>query len=313
TVVLTTHSDVVPAPPGQFGAEYRDGRIWGRGACDAKGSLVAMLFACARARELRDRGRGRVVFAAVVDEECAGIGTKALLCGGLDADAVVVGEPTNLTVAIGHRGAYWRRLTFVGRAAHASDPDAGVNAIYGAARFALAVRALDAELARRAPDPLFGPPRVSANQIHGGVLANVIADRCELVLDRRLVPGESLATADGEIAALAETLVTAEPGVHVRIEDDVRGVPPAATPTDHPVVVAGRAALQALGRPGEPIGFPGGTDLAYFLSRGMPGIVLGPGDLADAHTDGESVAVADVCLASAAYVLTVLQLCEVAP
>ncbi|HEY8449212.1 MAG TPA: M20 family metallopeptidase [Bacillota bacterium] len=313
SLLLTTHMDVVPAGGGQrdlFAPAVEGDRLYGRGACDAKGSLVAMLAACealvALARSSRPPA-GRLLFAAVAAEESGGHGTKHLVAQGIRADYAIVGEPTSLRVALGHKGSYRRRVVFTGRAAHSSDPSRGVNAIYRAARFALAVERWHTEL-QRVSDPLFGSGAASANVIAGGVKVIVIPDRCAVEIDRRLLPGETTAQAEAELLEILEGLRAGDPTLTWTIEDLGMDKEPAAVDREAAVVRALRAAArQVVGRD-EVEAFRGGTDMTFLAAAGIKTAILGPGSIDQAHTADEFVPIEELWQAAAIYALAAWEL-----
>ena len=208
-LLLTGHLDTVPIGENwtrdPFGAEVDGGRLYGRGACDMKGGLAAILGAIV---DLRDRGQepaGDVTLAAVVGEEENSAGTRALVARGIQADCAVLAEPTAMQLVVGNRGLLNFRVLVKGASAHASSPELGHNAITAAARIVLELESVGEELAGR-PHPVFGPPRLTVGTIHGGTRPYVVPDRCEIEVDRRLNPGETAEQVVGEVeAAIART------------------------------------------------------------------------------------------------------------
>lgn len=293
-LLFNSHLDVVPAQdPIQLQPELRDGRLIGRGACDAKGAVAAMLAACARLVGSDRPGAGTLIVAAVADEEVSGLGSRYLVQeGGVRADAAVVGEPTGNRVNLGCRGAYRARVRFFGRAVHSSDPDRGANAVYHAARFVLAVADWQRELARR---PI--PPAAAATVIAGGSKVNIIPDHCEVQVDRRLAPGETVADGERELGDLLEQLRRDDP--ELRWEVEPIGTPKAGVRIEegHPLA---RLALAVTGQERGEF-FRGGTDAPYLAEAGIPAIILGPGSLDQAHTADEWVGVADLHAAAGLY------------
>ena len=300
------HTDTVPLNAGDaghgFSGEVRDGRLLGRGAVDMKGPLAAMAAAlCAVDAALAELGVAAVL-AAVVDEEMESLGAEALVHSRLRADAAVVGEPTSNRVALGHRGLEWLEIDFHGRAAHGGAPERGVNAIAAAARFiALAEeRILPMFAARR--HPLLGPPTLNFGTIRGGDQPSTVAAACTLTLDRRSVPGESYAGIVGELEALLDEVARAMPGLSTslrRLEGGMATLEHVAleTAADHPLARAAFAARRFVtGDAADvPVAFPAWTDGALLATfGGIPTIVLGPGDLADAHSPRESIGVAEL-------------------
>jgi acetylornithine deacetylase/succinyl-diaminopimelate desuccinylase-like protein len=308
TLLLTSHTDTVPVA-GDTGRDLlvpavERGRVYGRGACDAKGSLVAMLAACGIATELAGQAGGfggQIVFAGVMDEESGGAGTKHLAATEPLPDWAIVGEPSDLQPTIGHKGSLRKRLIFLGRAAHSSDPDAGVNAIYGASRFVLEVERWNERLRSRS-HPLYGRAVASANVISGGMKVNMIPDRCSVEVDRRLLPGETGAMALAEIEAIVDELRAGDPELVVHVEDLGAGKPPASIDPLDPLAKALQASAEAVtGRRMPFVGFRAGADMGFLIAAGVPTVMLGPGSIDLAHTADEFVELADIEQAAAIY------------
>ena len=295
-LLLECHLDTVPlgGMADGFAPTVRDGALYGRGACDVKGGLAAMMLALAR-----HAGAARpLVFWGAVDEEHDFSGVRALAGRGLAAAGAVVAEPTGLVPVVAHQGNLRLEVVARGRAAHTARPDLGDNAILHAAR--LVDRLHEGFAARFAGvgHPLSGPARWSATQIATDNPVNVIPDRCRLGVDVRLPPGlDGQAVLDWLERALADAGVPAE----------ARPLRPAdpALDTDPGAAVA-LWALEAsgavLGQPVAPAGAPYSTDASKITAlTGVPAIVLGPGDIAFAHTARERIALAEVAAAVEVY------------
>jgi acetylornithine deacetylase/succinyl-diaminopimelate desuccinylase family protein len=289
---FNTHMDVVPAGEGWSGDAFtlreRDGNLIGRGACDAKGSLAAMLHAMAALAADRCSWSGTLMGVFVADEEVSSRGAKYLAASRPGIDFVVVGEPSGNAPIIAHKGSLRPRVVVRGQTAHSGTPDLGLNAIYQAGLLLPRIAALHARL-RGVTHPLVGSPSLTVTRAEAGIADNIVPDRCALLLDRRLVPGETEADALAVIEAmLAEA---AAEGIAAEIEVLVPTTGgPAETRPDHPIVAA---ALAAAARHGvvdpTPMGFQGACDFVHFRTIGAEGVVLGPGDLAVAHKPDEFV------------------------
>jgi succinyl-diaminopimelate desuccinylase len=302
------HLDTVPAgsadtwsrPP--FAGDVVDGTLIGRGACDMKGGIAAALASAAAIRRAGIEPSGSLWFHLAADEELAGIhGTKVLWERGmLDQDAAIVGEPSELQLALAERGGAWITATAYGTAAHGSQPHRGVNAITSMARLVLRLP----EALPERTHPLIGGPTVNAAMIEGGTAPNVVPDRCVVEIDRRTIPGE---TDPAEVVApferLADAIRAEHPEVHIAFE--VRDWCDAAEgPPDDPIVrLAGEAvAAETDGGPPAVVGFGGITDARYYLNEAViPTVILGPGSLTVAHTADEWVRVDDLVTAARAY------------
>jgi len=282
-VLFVAHLDTVPVegmtiPP--FEGAVRDGCLHGRGACDNKGSMAAMLTAL-RGVAAAGSNHSPIMFAATADEESGYRGVRALVEGGIAARMAIVGEPTRLNVVIAHKGAVRGAITTHGKSAHSSDPTKGANAIYRMAPLLLDLEKLAAELPTRPSHPLVGPPTLSVGTIHGGITVNTVPDRCTIEVDRRLLPGESPEDAAAEIRAIAER--------HGATMVDIFAGGPFEVPADAEVVsCACRAVAAELGE-AHTIGVPFGTEASELMKAGIPTVVLGPGDVAKAHSADECV------------------------
>jgi acetylornithine deacetylase/succinyl-diaminopimelate desuccinylase family protein len=299
-LLFLSHLDTVPLGSRDawevdpFAGHTSDGRLYGRGAADAKGSAAAMLLALrVLAAEAPDVA-AEVAVALVADEETGGQGAQHLLDRGLlAADAVVVGETTDNQVAIAEKGVAWFRLSTRGRTAHASVPYAGVNAAAHLVRWLERLdRRLVPELARRR-HPLLSPPTLSIGTLAGGVAPNVVPDHAEAVVDRRTLPRETVDFAREEI--LAQAAAVGMEGREARASvDTLIAAEPFETPAEATVVQAALAARRALGLAASPVGYQQASDGRFFGARGIPTIVLGPGVAEGTHVPNESVPLAQV-------------------
>jgi acetylornithine deacetylase len=240
-----------------------------------KGGLAAMLGAV---RVLaRDGGldRGHLVFAAVADEEYASIGAEALV-RRWRADAAVVAEPTDLEIAVAHKGFTWIEIESTGRAAHGSRPREGRDAILGMGGVLSRLEALDRELQSRAAHPLLGTPSLHASIVHGGRELSTYPDRCTLQLERRTLPGEPANVALSEV----ETILAAcrrensDVGLSTRALFDRS---PYETPPQHDLPRRLESALAGVGHPARRAGMTYWTDAAILGHSGIPSVVFGPG------------------------------------
>ncbi|HVL91682.1 MAG TPA: M20/M25/M40 family metallo-hydrolase, partial [Actinomycetota bacterium] len=232
--------------------------------------------------------RGKLVLQLVADEEVLGPhGTMALHQRGLaGADAAIVGEPTDLNVAVAERGMLWIIARTAGVAAHGSRPDLGVNAIEEMARAIPVLRALRTGRSH----PLLGEPSLNFGTVEGGSKINIVADACRLAMDRRTLPGE---TDQGIIDQMQAALKDA--GLSVTLEIVHRADPVEVDPGEEIVRRAVEAHEAVRGRPGAIGAMTGATD-AHVLAgtAGIPTIIFGPGSLDQAHTTGEHVAITDL-------------------
>jgi acetylornithine deacetylase len=273
-----------------FDPVERDGRLYGRGSQDMKGGVAAMIDA---ARLARDRGfrKGRLIVAAVVDEEYASIGADALVMEWT-ADAAVVTEPTDLQIGIGHKGFAWAEIDTPGRAAHGSRPRDGRDAILRMGRVLRRLEQLDRELQARPPHPVIGTASLHASIIDGGRELSSYPDRCRLQLERRTIVGESADTFVREIEQILEALRAEDP----EFEASARLMfsrPPYEVPAGHDLPAALARATAGTGTVAAAVGMSFWTDAAILGGSGIPSVLFGPGG-AGLHSVEEYVQVADV-------------------
>jgi acetylornithine deacetylase/succinyl-diaminopimelate desuccinylase family protein len=312
-LAFNTHMDTVPEGTGwtraPFGGEVVDGRLYGRGAADAKGPLAAFLAAIEALAGSGVHLRGDLLMAAVVDEETGSRGARQLV-PGLHADMAVVGEPTGMNVGIAHRGSLRPVLAVNGRTAHSSRPEQGINAIYQSIPVLEAFQAY-AEKIRGRRHLLCGWPSAAITMMSAGVAENVIPGRCELTLDRRMIPGEVEADVVAEIEEVLTDVRAKRPDVEVQIARMLATTGGASElDPDHPLVgLALASAMAATGRQASVIGLSGACDMTHFRAHGVPCVVLGPGDSAQAHQPDESIDLRELHQGALAYSLLALEAC----
>lgn len=309
-LVLNTHIDTVsPHVP----YERDDGRVHGRGSCDAKAPLAALLAGFLAADV--DADGGKITLAVTPDEETLSRGAAALTSdavegGGtrLDGDAYLVGEPTGLDVCTAAKGRFQGTITLSGVAAHAAEPDSGVNAVAAAEEALEAVRTFDEN---REPHPALGPATLTPTVIDGGTSTNQLAAACKIVLDRRSVPPETVEEFRSSLASHLREAIPPDVGVEFDLTDRESPFLEAfATDEGDPLVASlveavsdASATYTASGRGGTVRPFTAATEASYFAPA--PTVVFGPGDLADengavAHAEREYVRVDEVRAAAAA-------------
>ncbi|HAM35454.1 MAG TPA: peptidase M20 [Elusimicrobia bacterium] len=276
-LLFNSHTDTVPAGNGwskdPLAAQLQDGRLYGRGANDAKGCLTAMILAAQRVFNAGPRPRGRLCLAATCEEEINGQGLQTLLPDLPRPDAAVVGEPTGLSPAIAQKGLIVLELTSRGRAAHAAW-GGGSNAVETAARDILSLGALNWER----DHPFLGRPSLNVTQIQGGLCHNMIPDSCRMVIDIRTTPSYR----PEEIVSLVRGRVKSEVTVRSQRLEAV------STDPAEPIVrasLAARPQSQAFGSP---------TLSDWVFLKGIPAIKAGPGDSRRSHTPDEYIAVAEL-------------------
>lgn len=297
-VLLDAHLDTVSADSWLEGNPFRpvvrDGRLYGRGSCDTKASMAIYLHLIGQFAADPSRLRCPLVFSATIDEEDRQSGAYRLLDHdfGVEIGAAIAGEPTQCRLIHAHKGLIRLRIEAEGTAAHASKPSRGDNAIAKMGRILIGLEALARQFEERPPHPLLGRPTLNPGTIRGGTAVNVVPDRCVLEVDRRLIPGETTPEALAEI----EKIVAAEDRVTVIPHYDR---PALETPATGELVQAFRSSIRSTGRDDTPTVADYLTNAVAFAARGVPALVFGPGDVAQAHTDHEYIELAEIEAATA--------------
>ncbi len=295
TLLLNGHLDTVGVAGmtiDPFGAEVTGDRMYGRGSCDMKAGNAALL---AAAHRLASSGpRPSLVVALTSDEEHASLGMADLVAGdGPGADVAVVCEPTSLRVMPAHKGFVWIRALFEGLAAHGSRPDIGVDAIRHAALYLSALDRYAEDLRSRNAHPLLGHGSFHSGTIRGGSAESVYPDRCELLLERRTMPGELPQAVVFEFQTVLDALIRAEPKLTASLEMTLER-PGTEVPQDQRLVQGLLDASEALGAPRVIEGMTAWVDAAFLNQAGIPAVCYGPGSIEQAHTDDEWVDIHEI-------------------
>jgi acetylornithine deacetylase len=252
--------------------------LYGRGACDMKSGLAAILAAVRALREAGVRLKGDLVVAFTPDEEYASIGMDLLVTHPwvAGAAAAVITEPTDLVISTCHKGFGWYEIITTGRAAHGSRPDLGVDAIYHMGRVLARLEALDADLARRGVHPLMGRAAVHGSLISGGTELSTYPPLCTLQVEWRTLPGDPAGEAPARLQAILDDLAAADPAFNASLRTMFeRGA--FALPVEHPIVLALRAASErVLGRAPALGGLTGWPESEVLNQAGIPAILFGP-------------------------------------
>ncbi len=292
TLMLEAHQDTVPVdgmviPP--FEPTIEAGKIFGRGSCDIKGGMAAMLTAFARLVREKPAGACNVVMACSVDEENTMLGVRELVKRKVHADLAVVAEPTKLNIVHAHKGVVRWLINTPGRSCHSSAPEQGTNAIYRMAKILNGIEAFAAHIGKTIVDPLLGPATMSVGLIHGGISVNTVPDHCQIQIDRRVVGGEKPEETPGQLEAfLRETAKIDFPYEMTKPWICERALTP--TGSDEIIRLLGQAIDQVRGSH-RVHSVPYGTDAATLAWSGIPTVIFGPGDIAQAHTKDEWLAI----------------------
>jgi acetylornithine deacetylase/succinyl-diaminopimelate desuccinylase len=290
---FNSHVDVVPAGSGwtsdPFKLVARDGNLYGRGACDAKGQVAGMVEAIELLSRMRESWSGTLMGVFVADEEVASLGARAFAATRPKIDFCVIGEPTSNAVAIAHKGSMRPLVRINGVPAHSGSPEKGINPLYKAAALLPMIEQEHRNL-RSLSHPLLGSPSLTVTRLNGGHADNVTPESCDLLLDRRMIPQED----EADVRRQFDDLLRRAKAMHDIDAEIVKYLPTTggATETrpDHPVVLAALASARKNGvRNLEPYGLQGACDLVHFRTIGAAGVVMGPGRLDVAHKPDEFV------------------------
>jgi acetylornithine deacetylase/succinyl-diaminopimelate desuccinylase family protein len=289
-IVMEAHMDTasitgMTIPP--FEPTVKNGLLYGRGSCDTKAGLAAMMHAISELKENSVTPPCEVWLAAAVDEEYMFRGVVAL-CEGLQADAAIVAEPTELRAIIASKGVLRWKVRTRGKAAHSSKPHLGVNAI---SQMAKIITALDreAEALGKKTHPLLGPGTLNVGVIHGGVQVNFVPDVCEIEIDRRLLPGETPEIVLKHHEGILNELRSHDPSMQIETDPPMLADPALETEASAQVCRVASEVLANLGLNGELAGVPYGSDASKLSRHGVPSIIFGPGSIDRAHAAVEYV------------------------
>jgi acetylornithine deacetylase/succinyl-diaminopimelate desuccinylase family protein len=287
TILLAPHLDTVGADDSQFVPRRKNGRLYGRGACDTKGSVAAMLSALIELAESTSRPlETEIVFAGLIDEEHAQAGSRALAKSKFKADLAIVGEPTRLQVVTAHKGSLWMQIETRGKAAHGATPQFGKNAIHEMARIVdLLETDYVAQLLKR-KHRLLGSATVNVGTISGGTQPNIVPDHCAISVDRRTLPGETEMGVKREIIKFLQSK-----NLSAQISDK-KLAPALPLETNHKLPLVQKF-LKNVGQ-SKSFGVQFFCDAAILSAGGIPSVVFGPGDIAQAHTADEWISLAEL-------------------
>ncbi len=301
SLVLNSHIDTMPFGPRSLWSQdplagkIVNGRIYGRGSCDAKGCLATAVMAVSTLRSLGIRLLGNVLIHSVVDEEGGGNGTLASISRGLEAEAAIVLEPTRLSLFLGHVGWMFFRVVVHGRATHSSIKSKGVSAIDKSLLLIKAFSDLEARWSRERGNPMFPRPNINLGQMNAGVAGSVVPDTSEMKLCLHFPPnGDHQKQADAYEAQVREAVASVVHGDEwlrehpPEVEKYQQGDPFSINP-DGEFALAMRKAVSAASRQNQPpAGAPYGCDARLIsVNAGIPTVIFGPGSIEQAHAVDE--------------------------
>jgi acetylornithine deacetylase/succinyl-diaminopimelate desuccinylase family protein len=311
-LIFNGHLDVVPAgdpsrwkyPP--FEGKLSKGRIYGRGASDMKSGIVSFIHALSTIERSKiPLLQGAVVLHLVSDEESHGHQGTAFLTQkvGIQGNAALVGEPTDLQPVIAQKGALWLRISTLGKSAHGSRPHLGVNAIEKMTKLIERLNSFPLQKEH----PLLGKPTLNVGTIQGGTKINIVPDRCEIEVDRRMLPGEKKEAVLGEMKAILDSLRSQDPLFQYQIEEIDFAEPSEVDPEEGIVRIGARAIQEVTGRKPMLRAFSGFTDSRFYVNQyHIPTLILGPGGVDQSHTTNESVEVEALVHAAHIYGLIII-------
>ena len=288
TILLAPHLDTVNVvSDAQLNPVARSGRLYGRGACDTKGSVAVMFGALCDLAAMKNRPRDtEIVFVGLVDEEHGQSGSRFLAERKFKADLAIVGEPTRLVLATAHKGSVWLEVETRGRAAHGATPWFGDNATHSMARVVDALQTDYAAALKRKKHPLLGHGTVSVGTICGGTQTNIVPESCVIGVDRRTLPGESESATRLAMSAFLKSRKLNAKVSNVKLSP----CPALETSERLPLV---KQFLGSLSQK-RAVGLHYFCDAAVLASGGIPSVVFGPGDIAQAHTADEWIEISQL-------------------
>jgi succinyl-diaminopimelate desuccinylase len=312
TLIFNGHLDVVPAgepskwkyPP--FQGKLSEGRIYGRGTSDMKSGIASFLHALS----IIDRSKislhqGAVILHLVSDEESQGHHGTYILTQRkeIHGDAALVGEPTDLHPVIAHKGALWLRISTFGKSSHSGRPHLGVNAIEKMMKLMDRLNSIPLDREH----PLLGKPTLSIGTIRGGTKINIVPDRCDIEVDRRMLPGEKKEEFLKEMKEILDSLQQQDPLFQYRMEEIAFAEPSEVNPDDEIVRIGVEAIQEVMGKKPPPRAFSGFTDSRFYINQcHIPTLIFGPGDTSQIHTTDESVEVEALIQAAHVYAWIVI-------
>ncbi len=318
SLMLCGHLDTVPAygMNDPYSGLVKGGKLYGRGSCDMKGPLAAMLAAIIGIKRSATLLNGDLIFAGVIDEEEKGKGVEYLARHGPFVDAAVVGEPTGMRIALGHKGLEWLKIEVFGKKVHGGRMNEGVNAITMAGMLIDRIHGEYTRVLNQRTHSVLGHPTINIGKIEGGDQPSTVPGTCMLEIDRRWIPGENLEQVYEELSAIIADLHRQNPKFKAELKsyfqpEELLAHNPFCTEETNPVVQSALNVMRKLGIGNlEPTVFPAWSDAGILSGfTQAKSIVMGPGDLALAHTSEEHIAIDDLEKAAQFYGALALDYC----
>lgn len=308
-LLLNGHIDVVPPGEGwtvdPFGGDIQEGRIYGRGTCDMKSGVASMVFSMIAFKRSGTSFNGEIVFTGIADEETGSeFGTVFLIKKGIgkNADFAIVSEPTSLRVELGNRGLRWIDITVRGKASHAGRPHLGVNAIAYGAKLVEAIQSI--KFMNRNDAFEVPTPSISVTMISGGTKVNIIPDRCDLSLDRRMIPGETTEAVLRELKEIIDPILEREKDLKIELQMRPNYWDPYLISEKEPIVQAVMESFKEVtGRRPEIRAKAACTDASHLFHLGrIPTVLFGPGDENLSHKVDECVPIENLLLSTEIFI-----------
>jgi len=312
TIMLNSHMDTVGVQgmSSPFVPKVSNGKIYGRGSCDAKGSIASMVMAMEALAKSKKVLKGNVILTAVCDEEYRSVGTNRIV-EEYKADFAVVGEPTELQLGIAHKGFVWVKLKVRGKAAHGSVPEQGVDAIEKAAHLINALEVLRYEYMRRPKHRFLGEPKIHMGTISGGTQPSVVPGLCELVLERRSLPGETTEGVLKEVQTVVDEAMKKDPDLAAEVSSPFQRIPFEVDRHSSFIHTFERVFKKVLRREVVVCGLPYWTDAALISNKcKIPVCVFGPGDIKYAHSNDEYIEIDELVEAARVYSALITAICS---
>ncbi|MBC7091923.1 MAG: M20 family metallopeptidase, partial [Nitrososphaeria archaeon] len=291
-----------------FSGTLKDDKIYGRGAADMKGSIAAFIHALETIMDSGIKLDGNVCILLTSDEEISALGTKIFLKKGYRVDAAIVGEPSCHEVNVAHKGVARWKLKTLGKSTHASTPEEGINAIYKMAKVLNELEKLAKTYSVSSKEHfLLGKPTLNVGTIVGGIKDNIVPDFCEITIDRRLLPGDSVENVEKEFYQILSRLASEDPDLKFELKL-YHSHNPAETPINNPFVNLANSCVEKVLRKRSLVkGFQATTEMSHLVEAGIPSIILGAGDIKVAHTVDEYVQVDQLFDCAKIYALILLE------